>query len=123
MARGFLLDMGISPKVADALQGQGLQTVHVKDLGLACAEDTRIMEEARRGNLVVIATDNDFAAHAVLDEQPAPSIVTLRLGNPSAQDQIEAVLRVLKAVSLDQMDGCLFTLDERRLRRRSLRSE
>jgi len=43
----ILLDQGLAPQAAAILRRNGLDAVHVSELGMERAEDTQIMEKAR----------------------------------------------------------------------------
>jgi hypothetical protein len=46
--------------VVPALAGAGHDTVHVRDLGLAAADDRTILERARQDDRVIVTQDTDF---------------------------------------------------------------
>ncbi|MBI3911036.1 MAG: DUF5615 family PIN-like protein [Armatimonadetes bacterium] len=120
MAAGFLLDMGVSPKVAAVLAKRGLTAVHIQDIGLSTASDKAILEEARRRDMVVITTDKDLAGHVAVDRATSPSVVTLRLDKPAAEGQIAALEGLLDVLPPGGLDACLITLEPGRYRRRPL---
>jgi len=116
----FLLDMGISQKVAPLLQQHGHTADHVDDLGLATADDDVIADEARRRGAVVITSDKDFGALVKLSGHSTPSVITLRLDNPNAAEQIVALAGLLNTLPAGGLDHCLITLERGRYRRRAL---
>jgi predicted nuclease of predicted toxin-antitoxin system len=120
MPRGFLLDMGISPKVLDVLRGRGLTVVHIQDIGMAAADDAVILDTARQQDAVVITSDKDLANHVTLQGATSPTVITLRLDNPTAEEQIAALTALLDALPVGGLDSCLITLERSRYRRRPL---
>jgi predicted nuclease of predicted toxin-antitoxin system len=120
MPRGFVLDMGISPKVLDVLRGRGLTAVHVQDIGLATADDAVILDTARQEGAVVITSDKDLANHVTMQGALSPTVITLRLDNPTADEQIAALTALLDVLPAGALDACLITLERGRYRRRPL---
>ncbi|MHB8865499.1 MAG: DUF5615 family PIN-like protein [Pirellulaceae bacterium] len=58
----FLLDQGLPRSTVQHLQGMGLQSVHVGDLGLTAATDETILNTGRDRGAVVVTLDSDFHA-------------------------------------------------------------
>ena len=75
----LIVDQQLPPVLADWLQRQGLDAVHVRDLGLKAAPDAAIWTEAQRDNAVVISRDEDFVALA--GRSGGARVVWIRLGN------------------------------------------
>jgi predicted nuclease of predicted toxin-antitoxin system len=117
---GLLLDQGISPKVAVALCGSGFRAEHVHALGLATATDAEIVAAAQEKRFVVVTTDSDFSAIVARSRQRSPSVITLRLDNPTAEQQIAAVQALLRKLGMDELESCLIALEQHRYRRRPL---
>ena len=57
---------------------QGMDAVHVSEIGMEQAEDIQIMERARIDGGVCVTLDHDFHAHLAVTEQGRPSMVLLR---------------------------------------------
>jgi predicted nuclease of predicted toxin-antitoxin system len=60
----LLLDQGLPIGAASILRREGWDAVHVSELGLATADDARILERARLEQRVCITLDADF--HSLL---------------------------------------------------------
>ena len=116
----FLLDMGISPRLVEVLRRAGHEAVHVFDIGLGRADDVSILEECRRRKAIAITTDKDFANIVATAANTSPSVITLRLDNPSAQEQTEAILAFLEAFRPPAIGCWLITLIPGRYRFRVL---
>ena len=116
----FLLDMGVSPLVGRFLQGVGYQVAHAKDIGLGRASDADLLEHARRSNAIVITTDKDLGNIMVSSGSALPSVITMRLDNPSAEEQVAALRSLLERLRPEDLTQCLVTLQRNRFRRRAL---
>ena len=64
--------------------------MHVRDVGLARADDRAIWDHARATGHAIVSKDEDFAKRALL-EGPPPKVVLIQLGN--CYDGREALLR------------------------------
>ena len=117
---GFLLDVGVTPKLLDVLMQLGHQALHIRDLDMLKAQDERIVELAASRGLVVITSDTDLATVVAVAGNSAPPVVTLRLANPSAEQQVSAVTSLLQAIGSDGLEGYLVTVERGRYRRRRL---
>ena len=117
---GFLLDMGISPRVAAIIEDRGYRTLHTRDIGLRRADDTVIIDRADSEGLVVITTDTDLATVVALSGRRSPSVVTLRLDNPSGDEQAAAISAFLGSVAAESLQSAIFTVERGRYRRRPL---
>lgn len=57
----FLVDEDLSEEIAVILRAEGLDAVHVREIGLSGADDREVLDEAaRRGCCVVTRNRNDF---------------------------------------------------------------
>ena len=79
----FLLDQGLPRSTVQHLQGMGLQSVHVGNLGLAAATDETILNAGRDRRAIVVTLDSDF--HALLARIQGVCTV----GDPNSHSRIE----------------------------------
>jgi predicted nuclease of predicted toxin-antitoxin system len=75
----FLLDMNISPVLADALRTDGHDVVHSRELGLGRLPDRDIFGRARVDDRIVVTFDLDFGDIAGTARQGGPGLLLLRL--------------------------------------------
>ncbi|HEX2092834.1 MAG TPA: DUF5615 family PIN-like protein [Longimicrobiaceae bacterium] len=87
----LLLDENLSPRLVARLGDAYPGSVHVRDLGLASADDTSVWAYAREHGLVIVSKDSDFHDRSIL-HGPPPKVVWIQRGNCSTRD-IEAILR------------------------------
>ena len=87
----LLFDQNPSHRLLSILDDLFPNSVHVRSLGLAEADDLIIWNYARDHELVIVTQDSDYADWNKLRGAP-PKIVWLRCGNASV-DQIHAKLR------------------------------
>ncbi|MBI3743977.1 MAG: DUF5615 family PIN-like protein, partial [Chloroflexi bacterium] len=107
-------------KVMARLQSRGHTAEHVFDIGMARADDDVILDEARRLGAVVVTSDKELATYVSVTGATSPTVITLRLDNPSASEQIAALEGVLDTLPPGGLDACLITIERGRYRRRPL---
>ena len=56
----LLFDENLSHKLVQLLADQFPGSTHVRQLGLATADDDVIWEHAKRGSLAIVSKDSDF---------------------------------------------------------------
>jgi predicted nuclease of predicted toxin-antitoxin system len=86
----FLLDENLAPKLCQHLRDALGEIVHVREIGLARADDALVWNHARQHGLTIITKDADFNSLAFLFGAP-PKVVWIQLGNCST-NEIEALL-------------------------------
>jgi predicted nuclease of predicted toxin-antitoxin system len=79
--RRFLADANVDPDVVEFLRTRGHDAVHVREVGLAQADDARILRHAVADRRIVVTHDGDFGRLAVVDGVPFVGIVFLRPGH------------------------------------------
>ena len=72
--------------------------MHVRDLGLATADDEQIWVHARDSGYLIVTKDDDFRQRSFLRGAP-PKVLWTRLGNCSTAD-VERALRSRVAMIL-----------------------
>ncbi len=117
----FLLDEGLSPRVADLLGAAGHDVVHVRDIDLKSAPDPIILSRAIAERRVLITLDTDFGALVAHLHATVPSIVLFR-GDVTRRPDRQAMLLLanLEAVAADLDAGAVVVIGHGRLRVRRL---
>lgn len=87
----LLLDQNLSHRLAERLRDVFPETMHVRDIGLATADDGAVWEYAARHRFTIVTKDSDFNQRAFLFGAP-PKVVWIQRGNCSTSS-IEALLR------------------------------
>lgn len=116
MTLKFLLDMGISPKVKNEIKRLGYAAIHTNDINKSTDSDEDIIYYARKNDFIVITLDNDFARLVVLNKIKDICVITVRLNNPSADQQINSIKIFLNQVSIEELTSSLITIDKDRHR-------
>ncbi len=83
-----IIDQQLPLVLAVWFQDQGLDAVHVRDLGLSASGDAEIWAEASRDDAVIVSRDEDFVA---LVRKGAARLVWVRIGNCTNPALIAAI--------------------------------
>jgi predicted nuclease of predicted toxin-antitoxin system len=117
----FLVDNALSPAVAEGLRQAGHDAAHVRDYGMAAAEDEKIFERSAGEERILISADTDFGTILALRKTPKPSIILFRLSTQHLPDhQIRLLLANLSELSVDLDRGCIPVFEDTRIRVRPL---
>jgi predicted nuclease of predicted toxin-antitoxin system len=117
----FLIDNALSPVVAEGLRQADHDAIHVRDLGLAAADDQTIFEHADRDQRVIVSADTDFGTILALRNAPKPSVILFRgatTRNPI--DQVKLLIANLGGITPSIERGAVVVLEPQRIRVRSL---
>jgi predicted nuclease of predicted toxin-antitoxin system len=76
----LLLDQNVSHRLCDHLADLGVTIVHVRNVGLEAADDSRVWDYAGEHGFMVVSKDSDFNHRAFL-YGPPPKVVWIRRGN------------------------------------------
>ena len=87
----LLFDQNLAPKLVTRLADIFPVSEHVRDVGLAAADDLAVWQYAKANGFAIVSKDADFRQLSFLFGGP-PKVVWLRVGNQSTA-QIEAVMR------------------------------
>lgn len=117
----FLIDNALSPLVAKELQAAGWDAVHVRDLGLAAAEDQELFDLATKEGLIIVSADTDFGTLLAIRQTSQPSFILFRRGTERRPEkQVALLLANLQTIQEPLATGCIVVIDQKRIRIRSL---
>ena len=117
----FLIDNALSPKVSDQLKEAGFDSVHVRERGLAEADDLIIFDLAAKEGRIIVSADTDFGTILALRKERVPSVILFR-GNVDRwpDKQAERLLANLDQLKEPLSEGCIATIELSRVRVRQL---
>lgn len=87
----FLLDQNLSPRLLTDLADLYPGSTHVRNIGLATADDNVVWGYAAEHGLTIVSKDADFHERSFMLGHP-PKVIWIRRGNCST-DEIGAILR------------------------------
>lgn len=116
----LLADMNISPLTVRALTEVGWNIVRVSTPLSEDSSDETILSYAAEDERIVCTQDLDFSDLLALTGRDRPSLVTVRIANPTPTVVTERLLTVLPIVSEDLERGSVVTIEEETIRVRSL---
>jgi predicted nuclease of predicted toxin-antitoxin system len=119
----FLLDMNLPPALADELRAQGHDAVHATVAGFGELSDQEIFRRAAEDRRTVITFDLDFGDIAALGNDPATSVILLRL-KLTRPSYLRDRLRIAIAQSGAALSaGAIVVVEDTRIRVRRTGSE
>jgi predicted nuclease of predicted toxin-antitoxin system len=117
----LLLDQGLPPLTAELLRGQGIDAVHVSEVGLSRAEDLTIIKLAQASERIIITLDADYHASIALVSAPSPSVIWIRVVNLRAAEYVEIIMPILNEYKEILISGVLITMrSDRKIKTRML---
>lgn len=116
----LLLDMNLSPALADALTAAGWDTRHWSAVGSIDAADAAIMLWARANQRVVITNDLDFSAILAATRASGPSVVQIRAQDLSPTALSTKLSALLSSHEAALRAGAILTYDVSSARLRML---
>lgn len=112
----FLVDMPVSPMLAEWLNKKGYDAVHLSSLGLHQAKDKEILEQARRDKRIIITADLDFPQLLAMSRAKDPGIILFRGGNYNEQEMLNLIKRVLESLKEERISHSITVVDKTRIR-------
>jgi predicted nuclease of predicted toxin-antitoxin system len=116
----LLLDQGLPLSAAALLRDQGIDTLHVGEVGMSEAEDSDIIQKARAEARIVATLDADFHTLLALDAAIAPSVIRIRIERLCAQALTDLLLVIMAECEEELAQGSAVTVEPSRIRIRRL---
>jgi predicted nuclease of predicted toxin-antitoxin system len=116
----FLVDMALSPGLADWLVQRGHDAVHASTIGLARAPDPDIIARACDERRVIITADLDYPRLLALARSKRPGLILFRGGNYSEDEVKERLAHALDLTADEDLPTSLITIERWRIRKRCL---
>lgn len=111
--------MGLPRRAADDLRAEGIDAVHLGQLGMARLPDEQVIELAVREGRTIVTLDRDFTQFLAVSGAQIPSVVYIRQ-NVDRQRAVALVRRVLTACEAELAAGSLLSVTEDQIRVRRL---
>jgi predicted nuclease of predicted toxin-antitoxin system len=112
----FLVDMNLSPHVANRLREQGHDAVHALDAGQGDLSDHEIFERAAAERRVVVTFDLDFGEIAGRANDRRTGVVLLRLKR-AGRSYLEDRLRIAISEAGNALEeGAIVLVEDARIR-------
>jgi predicted nuclease of predicted toxin-antitoxin system len=117
----FLIDNALSPVVAEGLRQANHDAIHVRDLGLAAADDETIVEHPDRDQRVIVSADTDFGTILAMRNAASPPVFLFRGATPrNPIGQVKLLIANIAAIAPSIESGAVVVLEPQRIRVRSL---
>ncbi|WP_314961882.1 DUF5615 family PIN-like protein [Bradyrhizobium cosmicum] len=116
----FLIDMPLSPVLSHWLTEMGHDSVHASMIGLHGASDAEIIDRARQEARTVVTADLDYPRLLATAGSDSPSLILFRGGDWTEVAVRTRLADVLSALTEDDIQGSIITIDRDRVRRRRL---
>ena len=81
----LLFDENLSPRLVNFLSTPFLGSVHVRDVGLAQADDEAIWTYAKDNGFAIVSKDSDFQQRSFVSGAP-PKVIWIQRGNCTTTD-------------------------------------
>ena len=112
----FKVDENLPTEIVDVLRRAGHDAMTVVDQGMGGHGDPGLAEVCAREHRALLTLDLDFSnVHAYPPERYA-GIIVLRLRRQDKQSAVDAVQSLVPVLGTEKLEGCLWGVDETRVR-------
>lgn len=116
----LLADMHISARTVQHLRDLGHDVARVVEVLSPSATDDTIVRAAEDDDRTILTQDLDFSAIVALSGRARPSVISLRLASSRVEHVNEVLARELPALEAEARSGALITIQEDRVRVRTI---
>jgi len=88
----ILVDACLSPRLAEALNANGHEAVHVVSYGMESAPDPEVLARADAEDRVVLSADTDFGTILGATRATRPSVILFRLETDRRVDELAGLI-------------------------------
>ena len=112
----FKVDENLHDDIAEALRARGHDAMTVHDQSMRGDSDARLSEVCRAEGRAIVSFDLDFAN--VRDYPPGdyPGLIVLRLADQGRPHALRVFASVLDLLDREELAGCLWVVEEHRVR-------
>jgi predicted nuclease of predicted toxin-antitoxin system len=103
----WLINMNLPRSLKTILELHSHTCRHVSEIGLAQANDWEILREAKENNEVILTHDLDYGRLLTISGYNKPSVVIIRLSNPSVKNISESLIDVLPTIEKPLREGAI----------------
>jgi predicted nuclease of predicted toxin-antitoxin system len=115
----FKIDENLHEEVAALLRQAGYDALSVYDQNMQGHKDEDLAAVCKREGRVIVTQDLDFANIVAFPPEDYAGIIVFRLHDPGRGSVLSAMRRLLPLLISGNLSGCLWTVDDIRLRIRS----
>lgn len=116
----FLLNMNVPRTLGKRLKGEGHEYRHVGDIGMAQAEDSTILEEARASGEIILTHDLEYGRLLAFSSKPSPSVIIFRLRNTHPDNLFVQFINAWSEIEKGLIGGAIVALEDAAIRIRKL---
>ena len=116
----LLADIHISPRTVQFLNDLGHDVLPMTSVLAATASDDEIVAKAIEFQRAILSQDLDFSEIVVLSGRSEPSVISLRLSDSRVENVNRNLELALPTLEDDVLSGVIATIEESRIRIRSL---
>ena len=116
----LLVDMNLSPQLAEMLLREGFLCKHWSQVGDPKAKDTTIMNWAKEQSHIVVTHDLDFGAILAATGFNSPSVLQIRRQDILPETLLPVIVAALERYESELKTGALIVVDEYQYRIRML---
>ena len=118
----FKIDENLHTGIANLLCQAGHDAIAVFDQDLQGHSDIEIASVCREEKRAIVTMDLDFSDIREFPPQNFSGIIVLRLDDQSRANSQEIIKRLLPLLDTEPLVGCLWIVDEKRIRIRGKKS-